>query len=509
MNPAAASAQTLLRVSGLVKEYPGVKALGGVDFEVHQGEVHCLLGANGAGKSTLIKCIAGAIAPTQGTISVNGEILPPGNPTFALTQGVATIYQELDLVNDLSVAENIFLGHEPRRFGLMQLAHMRERAQELLERLGHPHISPRTLVRRLRPAEQQIVTISRALSRAVRLLIMDEPSAVLDDNEIDTLFEVVRRLKSQGVGVIYISHRLNEVARIADRVTVMRDGRTVATGLPGDTPAEQLVTHMVGESQALFVTRPANADDAGKPVVLSVQNLTRLPLVAGISFDLRAGEVLGIAGLGGSGRSELLRLIYGMDMPQAGTVRVNGATLPPKRPDLAIAAGLALAPEDRKSQALFLAWDAVKNVTLPTLRRFGAAWLDFKRERDASGEVLQALQTRPHDPARLARHFSGGNQQKIVLARWLLRQCKVLLLDEPTRGIDVGAKAEVFRLIRELVAQDMGVVMVSSEWNELIGFCDRILVMREGRVVAMLNGTTADERTILNYCMQPDARASA
>src|SRR3954469_3688091 len=306
----------VLEVRGLVKEYPGVRALKGVDFDVRAGEVHCLLGPNGAGKSTLIKCVSGVVAPTTGEIRVNGELLPVGEPSESMARGVATIYQELDLVEDLRVAESVFLGHEPRRLGRLDRARMRAETTALLERLGHGDIKPDMHVRQLRPAAQQVVSIARALSRNVKLLIMDEPSSILDDSEVETLFEVVRRLAADGVGVIYISHRLDEIRRIGDRVTVLSDGATVATGLPADTPRNDLVEKMVG--RRVDQLYPARAKAQSDEVVLDVRDVSALPRVKPCSFQVRAGEVVGIGGLVGAGRSELLRSIYGGDRRDSG-----------------------------------------------------------------------------------------------------------------------------------------------------------------------------------------------
>jgi ribose transport system ATP-binding protein len=488
----------ILQVRDIAKQYPGVRALDGVDFDVLAGEVHCLLGPNGAGKSTLIKCVSGAVAPSEGEILVGGVPLVTGSPSESMARGVGTIYQELDLVDDLTVAESVFLGHEPRRGGVLDRERMRRETGELLARLDHSSISPRAFVRDLRPAGQQIVSIARALSRRVRLLIMDEPSAILDDHEIETLFGVVRRLTADGVGVIYISHRLDEVARIADRVTVLSDGRTVATGLPADTPQDALVEHMVGRKvEQLFPDRAKAADGT---VLLEVKELARAPDVLPASLVVRAGEVVGIGGLVGAGRTELLRLIYGLDARDQGEVIVDGRRLPANRPQAAIAAGLGLAPEDRKSQGLLLEWSLASNVTIADLRTFHRRGLLSPRaERRAAREQLKALNTKPDDPRARARELSGGNQQKVVLARWLLRRCKVLLFDEPTRGVDVGAKAEIYRLISELAKQGRGVLVVSSELPELIGLCTRILVMREGELVAEVPGEQATEFALLRH----------
>jgi ribose transport system ATP-binding protein len=491
----------VLEVRNLAKQYPGVRALDGVDFDVLAGEVHCLLGPNGAGKSTLIKCVSGAVEPSEGEILVSGEPLRVGAPAASLARGVATIYQELDLVEDLTVAESVFLGHEPHRGPLLDRDKMRTETAELLRRLDHEGISPRARVRSLRPAAQQVVSIARALSYRVRLLIMDEPSAILDDHEIETLFGVVRRLTAEGVGVVYISHRLDEIPRIGDRVTVLSDGRTVASGLPADTAHDTLVERMVGRKVGqLYPARPKGGDEP----LLEVRELTRHPDVRGVSFQVRAGEVLGIGGLVGAGRTELLRLIYGLDRPDAGEVFVEGRRLPAGRTARAIDAGLGLAPEDRKSQGLLLDWSLAKNVSLPDIARFvRGALIDGQAERRAVQEQLRELNTVPDDPDRIVRELSGGNQQKVVLARWLLRHCRVLLLDEPTRGVDVGAKSEIYRLVADLADSGLGVVMVSSELEELAGMCTRVLVMREGELVAEVDGAEATELELLRHAVAP------
>ena len=497
------STAPLLEVRWLVKEYPGVRALSGVDFDVQAGEVHCLLGPNGAGKSTLIKCVSGAVAPTEGEILVDGEPLPVGEPSAAIAVGVSTIYQELDLVEDLSVSDSIFLGHEHRRGPLLDRDTMRRETAELLRRLDHENISPRARVRSLRPAAQQVVSIARALSQNVRLLIMDEPSAILDDNEVETLFGVVRRLTAEGVGVVYISHRLDEIPRIGSRVTVLSDGRTVATGLPADTPAGTLVEKMVGRRvDQLYPDRP-KAGAAGE-VLLDVRGITRFPEVRDVSFQVRAGEIVGIGGLVGAGRTELLRLIYGLDQPDSGEVHVDGKRLSAGNPSAAIGAGLGLAPEDRKSQGLLLDWSLSKNVSLADLGRFLRRGLISRRdERAAATEQLRALGTIPDDADRIARELSGGNQQKVVLSRWLLHRCRVLVLDEPTRGVDVGAKSEIYKLVADLAANGLGVLMVSSEMDELAGLATRILVMRDGALVAEVDGAEATELELLRHAVAP------
>jgi ribose transport system ATP-binding protein len=493
--------KNVLEVRGLVKEYPGVKALQGVDLDVREAEVHCLLGPNGAGKSTLIKCVSGAVEPTSGEILFDGEPLPAGDPAGSLKRGVATIYQELDLVEDLSVAESIFLAHEPRRGGLLlDLEKMYRDSAALLARLGHDGIPPRAKVGALRPAAQQIVSIARALSGNVRLLIMDEPSAILDESEIETLFDVVRRLTAEGVGVVYISHRLDEIRRIGDRVTVLADGRTMATGLPSSTPTDRLVELMVGRKvEQLYPERPVGTDR----LLLEVRGARRLPAVRDVSLKVHAGEIVGLGGLVGSGRTELLRLVYGLDQAEAGEFLVDGKPLKANSPSASIRRGMGLAPEDRKSQALVLDWSLTKNVTLSDLGRFSRPLLNIRAERARARDELRKLSTVPDDPDRAARLLSGGNQQKVVLARWLLHECRILLLDEPTRGVDVATKAEIYRIISDLAKDGLGVLVVSSELEELVGICTRILVMREGEIVAEVDGATASERELLRHAVAP------
>jgi len=485
----------LLEVRGLVKNYPGVRALDGVDLTVTSGQVHCLIGQNGAGKSTLIKCVSGLVEPTAGEVRFQGEPLPVGDPNASIARGIATIYQELDLVPHLSVAQNVFLGHEHSRGPLLNRAAMNRETRALFARLGDERISPTAPVTTLRPAQQQIVSMARALSHSVKLLILDEPSAVLDDVEVEALFGVVRRLTAEGVGVVWISHRLGEVTEIGDVVTVLKEGRTVATELPPNIPVETLIGYMVGgRMEALFpdrqLARRGNRS-SGTRSDATPRRLRRL-------LHLASGRDPGLAGLVGSGRTELLRLIYGLDPAQSGEVEVAGSRLPPGRPDSAIKAGLGFAPEERKSQGLWLDWSMISNTSIADLSRFRRGpFTDRANERREAIRHLRSLNTQPDAPQRVARLFSGGNQQKAVLARWLLRSCKVLLLDEPTRGVDVGARSEIYRVIAQLAANGIGIVMVSSELAELLGFCHRVLVLREGHIVDELDGATSTEEDIL------------
>ncbi len=503
--PANRAAAPLLRVRGIVKQFPGVRALDGVDLEVRAGEVHCLLGQNGAGKSTLIRILSGAHQPDAGQIRWAGEEITLPNPTAAMRQGIATIYQELDLVDGLSVAENIFLGHEHARFGFTRRASMNQAASRLLARLGHGEIPPTLEVGALPAAGKQIVSMARALSHDARLIIMDEPSAVLANEEVANLFRVVRDLTATGVAVIYISHRLEEIREIGDRVTVLKDGRTVATGLPArTTPTAQVVSLMTGRDvEYVFPERPPRGAHDGRPEVLRVENLTLAGKFHDISFTVREGEIVGLAGLVGSGRSEILQTVYGARRPTAGRVLVDGRPLRPGSVTAAVRAGLGLAPEERKSQALLMHQSIAHNVSLAALdayARFG--WLNRRGELDAAQRQVERLDLRPRDARRPVRTLSGGNQQKAVVARWLLKECRLLLLDEPTRGVDVGARAELFALIRRLADSGVGVLLVSSDMPEVLGLADRVLVLREGRIVHEADARDIDEEQVLDLVME-------
>ncbi|MFC6066596.1 sugar ABC transporter ATP-binding protein [Streptomyces ochraceiscleroticus] len=498
----------LLTMTGITKSFPGVRALDGVDLDVVAGEVHCLLGQNGAGKSTLIKVLAGAHQPDGGTIRWRGETVSLKSPIAAMRLGIATIYQELDLVEHMSVAENVFLGHERATGGFIRTGEARERTAELLARLGHPEIDPGTLVGRLSAAGQQIASMARALSHDVRLIVMDEPSAALDPDEVDNLFRIVAALTASGVAVVYISHRLEEIRRIGDRVTVLKDGRTAARGLDAHaTPTRDIVALMTGrdveyvfpERRAATVHQAANGLLAP---VLSVEGLAREGEFGPVDFRLRPGEILGLAGLVGSGRSEILETVYGARRPTAGRVLVDGRPLRPGSVTAAVRAGLGLAPEERKSQALLLLESVSRNVSLSSLPHFArAGWLNRPAERAGTLAATRGLSLRPDDPDRPVRTLSGGNQQKAVLARWLLRGCRVLLLDEPTRGVDVGARAELYALIRRLADDGVAVLLVSSEVPEVLGLADRVLVLREGRVVHEGEAAALDEHRVLDLVM--------
>ncbi len=494
----------LLQMTGVVKRFPGVLALSGVDFDVRAGEVHCLLGQNGAGKSTLIKVLSAAYQPDEGTLHWDGAETSLPTPVSAMRLGISTIYQELDLVPDLSVAENIFLGHEISRGGFSQRGRTNQQARDLLRRLGHGEIPVTRPVGLLSPAAQQIVSMARALSHNTRLLILDEPSAVLDQEEVANLFRVVRGLTAEGVAVVYISHRLEEIRQIGDRITVLKDGRTVATGLPvADTPTAELIRLMTGRSiEYVFPPRADEPRDTGEPV-LEVRDLGLTGLFSGVNLTVHAGEIVGLAGLVGAGRTEILETLYGARRSSHGSVRVAGRPLRRGSVTSAVRAGVGLCPEERKSQGLLLDQEVYSNITVSSLGRFArAGFLNRAAERRRAAELTTSLDVRPSGVDRAVRTLSGGNQQKVVLARWLLRDCRVLLLDEPTRGVDVGARTEIYNLIRSLADDGVAVVVVSSEVEEVLGLADRVLVVREGEVVHEAPATELDESQVLDLVME-------
>jgi len=519
--PESPAGEVVLELRDVVKTFPGVRALDGVQLKVRAGEVHCLLGQNGAGKSTLIKVLAGVHHADEGTITWQGEPFAPATPQAAMKAGIATIYQELDLVDDLTVAENAFLGHEDRRAGFVRRGVMARRTREILARLGHPQIPPRRMVRSLPAAGKQIVSMARALSHDAKLIVMDEPSAVLAHDEVGNLFRIIRELTSHGIAVIYISHRLEEIREIGDRVTVLKDGRTTAANLPArTTPTRELVNKMTGRSiEYVFpprvfdsprrpedqapVDRQSVETESGEPLLV-VENLTREGEFAGASLSVRAGEIVGIAGLVGSGRSELLETIFGARRADAGTVTMNGKRI--STVGGAVRAGIGMAPEERKSQALLLDEPIYRNMTLSSFSGFAkAGFTDAGDEKAAARKVADSLELRPLDVNRPVRTLSGGNQQKVVVGRWLITNgkgtTKLLLLDEPTRGVDVGARAELYQVIHDLAASGVGVLLVSSEVPEVLGMSDRVLVMREGHLIHEAPAGDLDEATVLDLVM--------
>ena len=483
----------LIEVRGIAKRFPGVVALDGVSFDLHAGEVHVLLGENGAGKSTLIKCLSGVHAPDDGEIRVDGEVVRIRSAAEAAGLGIATIYQEFNLVPQMSVAENVMLGRQPRRFGVLDRRAVRARARTALEQVGLD-IPLGTPVAELGVGRRQMVEIAKALSQDARVLILDEPTAALTDDEVDRLLGLMTQLRSQGVGMVFISHHLDEISRIGDRVTVLRDGRSVGT-VPASTPQDELIQLMVGRS--IDTQYPRVAPGAGE-VLLKVEKLTSAGSFDEIDLEVRAGEIVGLAGLVGAGRTEVLRAIIGADAYDSGTVSVRGTRVAGNDVGAAIGAGLGLVPEDRKHQGLVLGASVQENLSMVTMRgatRWGL--VDFARLRDAATRMVRELAVRTPSLRAVVANLSGGNQQKVVMGKWLSADPAVLLLDEPTRGIDVGAKVEIYQLMNTLTAEGRGVLMASSELPEVLGMCDRILVMSQGRIAGELDRASATQDAVM------------
>ena len=484
----------LLEMRHVKKSFGGVQALVDANLVLYPGEVHALLGENGAGKSTLLKALAGVHAIDAGDITLKGEPFRQGNTRDSIEQGIAVIYQEPSLFPDLTLAENVFIGRQLTSGGLVDWDQMVSKSRELFQRLG-VQLDPNAKARGISIADQQIVEIAKALSTDATVIVMDEPTAALSSREVERLFQVATNLKNQGYAVVFVSHRLDEVFALCDCMTVMRDGETVGSKLINDTSEAEVVRMMVGrEVSELF---PKVSVPIGE-VALSVQDLGLEGQFEGISFDVRAGEILGLAGLVGSGRSEVVRAIFGIDKYDSGHVLLNGTRIPPGLPAVSMAAGIALVPEDRRQQGLFMASSIARNIAATLWKRL-SNWLLLRKRReedtaDRWGQTLQLKFAQLSDPVE---RLSGGNQQKVVLSKWLATEPQVLIVDEPTRGIDVGTKAEVHRLLSEKAKDGMAVLMVSSELPEILGMSDRIVVMREGKQMGILERDEADSEKII------------
>ncbi len=475
----------LVAMTGIDKSFPGVRALKGAQFELLSGEVHALMGENGAGKSTLMKILSGVYSADAGTILVDGQSASIGSPREAQALGISIIHQELALMRDLTAAQNIFIGREPRR-GLLLDESALNRQAEAIFRSMNLALDPRVPVESLTIAKQQMVEIAKALSYRSRVLIMDEPTAALNDAEINELFTIIGRLKAEGVGIVYISHKMDELKRIADRVTVMRDGEYVGTVPAAETPIETIIQMMVGRT--LSNETAVVPDTQAAPVALEVRNLTRGREIRDVSFSVRKGEILGFAGLMGAGRTEVARAIFGADPIEAGEILVDGKPVRIRSPQDAVRAGIGYLSEDRKHFGLATGMDVRNNIALATLKRFtGAAGVlrDGAMRQTAQGYIKQLAIKTPSDTQE-ARLLSGGNQQKVVIAKWLLRDCPILIFDEPTRGIDIGAKSEIYKLLNALAAQGRAIIVISSELPEVLRLSHRIAVMCEGRLTGFL-----------------------
>jgi len=484
----------VLELKDICKSFPGVRALDGASLSILPGEVHALMGENGAGKSTLMKILAGAQKADSGTISLEGSVVEMDTPQRAMDLGVNIIYQELNLVSHLSVAENIFLGREPRLLpGWLDQKKMNREAQTLMDGLG-TGIDVRSLVGNLSVAQRQMVEIAKATSRKSKVIAMDEPSATLTDHELDNLWTLIRQLKEQQIGLIYISHRMDEVFQIADSVTVMRDGRTVGSSLIKDIKREDVLKLMVGRN--LDETFPKVTAAFGKPV-LEVKGLTRHGVLKDIDLTVHAGEIVALAGLVGAGRTEIARCVFGADRFDSGEIKLNGAPFRPKSPRDAIRAGIGFVTEDRKEQGLVLRMAVRENISLASLGNLSRlGFIQGRQEVEEAEKSSARLRVRTPSVEQRVGNLSGGNQQKVIIAKWLQTSLKLLILDEPTRGIDVGAKREIYEIMNELTANGVAILMISSELPEVLGMADRVIVIRDGSVVGSKDRAEATQENI-------------
>jgi len=485
---------TFLQMKSISKEFPGVRALDNVDFNLRQGEVHVLVGENGAGKSTLIKILSGAYKLDSGTISVDGNPVEIAKPSDAANLGIFTIYQEIMLVPPLTVAENIFLGELQTNLGVVSWNEIRKRSRELLDKVGGHLIHVNSRLKDLGIAQQQLVAVARALRRQTRVLIMDEPTSSLTPAEIERLFQTIRSLREEGISVIYISHRLEEIKQIGDRITVMRDGKVVGTISVQKGDRATIIRMMVGRD--VLVEPRECRTQPGEPV-FKVEHFSVPGKIHDVSFEVKRGEVVGIAGLIGAGRTELARAIFGADQGGKGKITLDGKVVQIKSPNDAIKAGLALVPEDRKVQGIIGVLSVQVNLMLAYGNAHYKVLLNFAQDKATAQKYIQQLKIRTPTAAKRIMDLSGGNQQKVVLARWLCMTLKVLILDEVTRGIDVGAKAEIYKLIDELACAGYGIVMISSELPEILTLSDRILVMHDGKITGEFDRKEATQEKIM------------
>jgi len=489
----------LLKVSGISKSFPGVKALQDVEFELNSGEVLALVGENGAGKSSLMKILSGIYSKDAGTIVLDGQEVDIDSPKTAQALGISIIHQEMNLMPHLTVAQNIFIGREPRAGVFVRERLLNKNAGELLARLGID-LDPQALIEGLTVAKQQMVEIAKALSFEARVLIMDEPTSALTATETETLFSLIEGLKASGTGIIYISHRMDELRRITDRVTVLRDGQYIGTLEKADFDIPTVIEMMVGrplEEGARPTNRPRTADD----VVLKVEGLSTRSLLKEVSFELRRGEILGFSGLMGAGRTEVARAIIAADPRQSGTIAINGSTVSIKQPSDAVALGVGYLSEDRKQFGLLLEQDVNTNILLASLKDYTDAlgFVHTEKGKQASRGYVESLRIKTPSILATTKNLSGGNQQKVVIAKWLARDCDILIFDEPTRGIDVGAKEEIYRLLTELAEQGKSIIMISSELPEVLRLSHRIVVMANGRITGILNNEDATQAKIMDY----------
>lgn len=498
--------ENLIQIAGLCKNFPGVRALHDCRFDLKAGEIHALMGENGAGKSTLMKILAGVYQKDAGDILLNGTPIDIKSPRHAQYLGIGIVHQELNLMEHLSAAQNIFIGREPKRFGgvFIDEKKMNEAAQALFDRINLV-LDPRTQVKNLTVAKQQMVEIAKALSYDSRILIMDEPTAALTVAEIDELFQVLRDLKAKGVGIIYISHKMDELKKISDRVTVLRDGEYIGTVDTASTDLATIISMMVGRS--LDLTHAPPPAFAATERVLEVAHLNRGKIIKNVSFYLQRGEILGFAGLMGAGRTEVARAIFGADKVDGGVIRVHGRAVTIKTPKQAVQAGICYLSEDRKRFGLALGMSVESNISLSCLPRFlrRKFFLDRRQLAATAKQYIDLLKIKTPHIGQQAKFLSGGNQQKIVISKWLVRNCDILIFDEPTRGIDIGAKSEIYQLLRDLAASGKSIIVISSELPEILRLSHRILVMCEGRITGELTAAEASQEKIMQLATEREA----
>ncbi|MFE9274803.1 sugar ABC transporter ATP-binding protein [Paenibacillus glucanolyticus] len=491
--------EVLLQMEGITKEFPGVLALNNCQFELRRGEVHALMGENGAGKSTMMKILTGVYQKDEGTVTYQGKPVELTNPKAAQDAGFSMIHQELNLAPDLTVAQNIFIGREPRRrlrlFLDDQALHRQVKA--LFQRMGLD-MDPAVQVSELTVAKQQMVEIAKALSYNADVLVMDEPTAALSETEIEDLFRIIRQLRADGVGIVYISHRMDEIKRITDRITVMRDGQYIDTVLTAEVTTQDIISKMVGRQ--IYETSKPEAAAGERETVLEVKGLNQGRALRDISFTLRKGEILGIAGLVGAGRTELARAIFGADRIQSGEIYIHGSRVKMRGPHDAVRLGIGYLSEDRKRYGCVVDLDVKSNVVIASYPEFllPGGWMNTEKIRKQAEDMVERLKVKTPHVDQEVKFLSGGNQQKLVIGKWLTRDCDILIFDEPTRGIDVGAKSEIYRLLNELAAQGKSIIMISSELPEILRMSHRILVMCEGRITGELDHEEATQEIIMH-----------
>ncbi|MBO5891715.1 MAG: sugar ABC transporter ATP-binding protein [Oscillospiraceae bacterium] len=495
--------ETILKMQGIQKYFSGVHALRGVDFELRAGEVHALMGENGAGKSTLIKVLCGIHKRDGGSVELFGKNVNFNNIAESQNAGISVIHQELNMMGHLTVAQNMFIGREPKKGIFIDDKKMEADAKKLFDKMG-VKIDPSTKLGDLTVGKQQMVEITKAVSRECKLLVLDEPTAALTQPEVEELFKIMNDLRDKGIGMIYISHRMDEINRISDRVTVMRDGEYVDTVNTADVTKDDIVKMMVGRT-IMGEQKAASAVPADAPVILDVRNLNAGKEVKNVSFQLRKGEILGFAGLMGAGRTEVARALYGADPKQTGDIFINGKKVNIKIPADAVKNGICYLSEDRKRYGLMLMKSVAENSAIASIDQFiSGGWINDKKIKQVSTEYNLKLRTKTPSMDQLLKNLSGGNQQKVIIARWLIKNCDIFIFDEPTRGIDVGAKSEIYTLMEELAQQGKSIIMISSELPEVLRMSDRIIVMCEGRITRELDIADATQEEIMKYATMRD-----